>query len=205
MSNYFYNYVKFILVISIFIIMAFMPSIISGNQNFSDASTNSNLVSDSIVGSNYGWIWPIQNYKQISSYYGRRASPTLHASSFHLGIDIPAPEGTPLIACDDGKVIFASWGAGGGYTITLQLSNYDNIKVSYCHVSPIMYIKYGDLVEKGKIIGCVGPKNVYGIKNNPYVDSNGNPTNGATTGCHLHFAVKENNKNVNPLNYYDLN
>lgn len=127
----------------------------------------------------------------------------LGASSYHLGLDIPAPEGTYLYAIDDGYISFASWGAGGGYTIVLELTNYENISVSYCHVSPTMFVNYGDFVAKKDVIGMVGPKNVYGIHNNPYKDSNGNPTNGATTGSHLHFAIKKDGKNVNPLDFYE--
>lgn len=44
-----------------------------------------------------------------------------------------------------------------------------------------------------------GPKNVYGVTNNPYKDSKENPTNGATTGCHCHFTVRKNGELVNPL------
>ena len=66
-----------------------------------------------------------------------------------------------------------------------------------------MYVERGDYVSKKEIIGTVGPKNVYGIQNNPYKDSNGNPTNGSTTGCHLHFAIKLDEINVNPLNYFN--
>ena len=150
------------------------------------------------------FAWPIPGYVYISSYYGKRKSPTQGASSFHSGIDIPAPEGTPLYAIESGEITFCSWGAGGGYTITYQLNNYPDIKVSYCHVSPIILVSRNDSIYKGQIIGTVGPKNVYGIINNPYKDSNGNPTNGASTGCHLHFTIKSNNNAVNPLNYYDL-
>lgn len=91
----------------------------------------------------------------------------------------------------------------GGYTIVLELSNHNNISVSYCHVSPIMFVQRGELVSKKEIIGTVGPRNVYGIQNNPYKDSNGNPTNGSTTGCHLHFAIKIDGENVNPLDFYE--
>lgn len=201
--------------ISFFIIIVFVSiiTIFSLNNNpnslaFENNNINSNQIySDNlnIVTSNYGFIWPIKNKSYISSNFGKRKSPTFGASSFHYGIDIPSNEGTPLYAIYDGIVIFASWGAGGGYTITLKLSMdfNDNFKVSYCHVSPVMYVKKGDVVNKGSLIGTVGPKNVYGIKNNPYKDSNGNPTNGATTGCHLHFAIKLNEEFVNPLNYYN--
>jgi len=68
------------------------------------------------------------------------------------------------------------------------------LKVSYCHVHPNYLPANGSSFKKGELITKVGPKNVYGIHNNPYKDSNGNPTNGAMTGCHLHLTFKENNK-----------
>jgi murein DD-endopeptidase MepM/ murein hydrolase activator NlpD len=43
---------------------------------------------------------------------------------------------------------------------------------------------------------------VYGVANNPYKDANGNPTNGATTGCHLHLGVRINNEYINPLSLF---
>lgn len=53
-------------------------------------------------------------------------------------------------------------------------------------------------------IADVGPKNVYNVKNNPYKDSNGNPTNGATTGCHLHLTIKKGGIRINPLTLFDI-
>lgn len=99
------------------------------------------------------------------------------ASSYHSGIDIPATNGINIYAIESGIITFASWGAGGGYTIVLELDKYSNISVSYCHLSPYYIVKRNDYVEKGELIAYVGPKNVYGINNNPYKDSNGNPTN----------------------------
>lgn len=60
----------------------------------------------------------------------------------------------------------------------------------------------GDLVSKGQHIANIGPKNVYGIPNNPYKDKDGNPTNGATTGCHLHLGIRLNNQYINPLSLF---
>ncbi len=143
--------------------------------------------------------WPIPGYTRISSYFGKRSTPTNGASSYHQGIDIPAPFGTTLIAPYTSKVTFTGFKGSGGYTITLM---YNDIEFIYHHVSPEYIVKIGDLVTTGQVIGQVGPKNVYGIKNNPYKDSNGNPTNGATTGSHLHFSIKKDGKAVNPLNYF---
>ena len=147
------------------------------------------------------YIWPLPNYTYISSYFGYRNSPTSGASTYHSGIDIPAPEGTDILSICDGVVTFASWGAGGGYTIVVENND---IKVSYCHVSPNFIVFKNDAVIAGQVISNVGPKNVYGIENNPYHDSYGNPTNGATTGCHLHLSIKKDGTAVNPLGYLSL-
>lgn len=136
---------------------------------------------------------------RISSYYGKRKSPTAFASSFHKGIDIPANPGTNIFSAISGTVINASFSGSGGCTVTVTNNN---ISVSYCHVSPNFIVCPGQYVQKGQLIAQVGPKNVYGFTNNKYSDSNGNPTNGATTGPHLHFSVKENNVYKNPLDYF---
>lgn len=134
------------------------------------------------------YIWPLPGNTYISSYFGHRVSPTSGASSYHSGIDIPASEGTNILSICDGIVTFASWGAGGGYTIVIENSA---VKVSYCHLSPNFIVVRGDIVKKGEIISNVGPKNVYGIENNPYRDSYGNPTNGATTRLSFTFNYKK--------------
>ncbi len=148
---------------------------------------------------NLNFAWPIPGYTSISSPFGKRTAPTSGASTFHKGTDIPAPEGTTLIATCDGEITFIGFLGGGGYTITI--TNADGLKISYCHVSPNYIVSVGQLVEQGEIIGNVGPKYVYGVVGNNYKDASGNPTNGATTGCHLHIGFRENGEYVNPMDY----
>ena len=77
-----------------------------------------------------------------------------------------------------GKVISTEFKGANGYTVTIENGIYTFL---YSHVSPYFLVYAGEYVYKGQIIAKVGPKNVYGVLNNPYKDSNGNPTNGATT------------------------
>ena len=148
---------------------------------------------------NLNFAWPIPGYTSISSPFGKRNAPTSGASTFHKGTDIPAPEGTVLIATCDGEITFIGFLGGGGYTITI--TNKEGLKISYCHVSPNYIVSVGQRVEQGEIIGNVGPKYVYGVVGNNYKDASGNPTNGATTGCHLHIGFRENGEYVNPMEY----
>ncbi len=152
-----------------------------------------------ILSDNSEYIWPIPGYTKITSPFGKRNSPTAGASSFHKGIDVGAPEGTKLYAVCKGKITFAEFLGGGGYTITLST---DTMKITYCHVSPNFIVKVGDEVVKGQHIANVGPKNVYGVKGNTYKDAQGNPTNGATTGCHMHLGVRVNGNYINPLELF---
>ena len=99
-----------------------------------------------------------------------------------------------------GKVVSVGFKGPNGYTITIES---DNLTFNYSHVSPNFLVYVGQYVSKGQIIANVGPKNVYNVPNNPYKDANGNPTNGATTGPHLHFSIKKDGKAVNPLDYFN--
>ena len=181
----------FIIFLVLFISIFFIPNI-EGNYISTDSSE--------IISFNpNGFVWPLPGYTRISSYFGKRKSPTSGTSSSHSGIDIPAPQGTKFIAVADGEITFRQFLGAGGYTITLSFSNF---RVSYCHCDPNFIVKVGDQVKQGQVIGHVGPKYVYGVPGNQYHDSAGNPTNGATTGCHLHLGIRIDGKYQNPLNFF---
>ena len=65
-------------------------------------------------------------------------------------------------------VTYTGFSGAGGYTITIKSGEYT---ISYCHVSPIFLVSVGDNILQGHIISEIGPKNVYGVPNNPYKDS----------------------------------
>ena len=143
-SKLFQKFLFLILILSIFISIFFIPIIQITNINVYN-SPNKEIIDFNPN----GFVWPIPGYTSISSYFGKRNAPTSGASSFHYGVDIPAPEGTKLIAIHDGEITFRSFLGAGGYTITLS---FDNYKISYCHVSPNFIISVGDSIKQGQVI-----------------------------------------------------
>lgn len=191
-NKIFYSLLIFIVLICVF----FIPFLSSAN-----ITLNSNSNELIFIDTSNKYVWPIPGYTRISSYFGKRNAPTAGAATYHTGVDIPAPEGTSLFAVCDGKISFTGFLGGGGYTITLTTISGDT-KFTYCHVSPNYIVSEGDEIRKGQLIGHVGPKYVYGVVGNQYSDKNGIPTNGATTGCHLHFGYRINDKYANPLDLF---
>lgn len=203
--NYLHFFNKQVIIIKILslIIISTITICIFFIPFFSYSNYNGSLNSGDFIfiDTSRDYIWPIPGYTRISSYFGKRNAPTAGAATYHTGVDIPAPEGTSLFAVCDGKITFTGFLGGGGYTITLEPEN-TNVKFTYCHVSPNYIVSEGDVIYKGQLIGHVGPKYVYGVLGNQYSDENGIPTNGATTGCHLHFGFRINGKYENPLDLF---
>ncbi len=188
------QFIIILIALTLFISIFFIPvNSSNGNISIIDYFEDGNL------------LWPAPGYYKINSYFGKRNAPTGGASTYHKGIDIGAPQGSDLVAVTNGTITYVGFLGGGGYTITLTDENAENsdIKYSYCHCDPNFIVSVGDIIVKGQVIGKVGPKYVYGVKGNTYSDSNGNPTNGATTGPHLHFGIRINNEYVNPLNFFN--
>ena len=123
--------------------------------------------------------WPLTISGRISSGYGKRKSPTAGASTFHKGLDIAAPSGTPIVAAAEGKVVTAAYSSSAGNYVMIAHGN--SLYTVYMHCSRLA-VKEGDTVNAGQVIAYVG-------------------STGISTGAHLHFGVSKNGSYVDPKIY----
>ena len=117
--------------------------------------------------------WPSQNYRYGGEFF---------EDVIHTGVDIPAPEGTPILAAGPGKVVWAGYGVyrGGndptdpyGLAVTIQHDfgyQDQHLYTVYGHMSEVDVV-FGQHVETGARLGLVGKT-------------------GRVTGPHLHFEVR---------------
>lgn len=131
-------------------------------------------------------LWPVYGYKTVTSDYGWRFGGT----DFHTGIDIARTNsagqgiyGKPILAADDGKVVFTqtSYVPGRGYGIYLILDHGGGVTSLYGHTCGLN-VKMGQKVKRGDTIAYVG-------------------STGWSTGPHLHFEVRVNGNYTNPWPY----
>lgn len=145
------------------------------------------------------FTWPTPGYTFITSKFGPRKSPTTGVQSYHYGLDIGAPTGSIIVAIFPGQVSFAGFSGANGFTVTVTNGN---LSSSYSHVSPIFLVYEGQYINQGEAVATVGPKNVYGVPNNPYKDSNGNPTNRRHHWSSFTFEYKERRQSRQPLKLF---
>lgn len=119
---------------------------------------------------------------RIGSPFGNRADPFTHHLSFHPGVDLVAPTGTPILAAGAGRVIYA--GPMPGYGNTVEIDHGNGFITRYAHASKIE-VHVGQTVQPGESIAKVG-------------------STGRSTGPHLHFEVRVDNRPVNPSDYLAL-
>ncbi|PZO39590.1 MAG: metalloendopeptidase [Pseudanabaena frigida] len=110
--------------------------------------------------------YPLPYSVPVTSNYGWRMNPVTTIWSFHSGIDLGAPLGTPVIAAKAGRVDFAGWGDGYGNLVEID---HGSTGTRYAHLEAI-YVSQGQSVAQGQQIGIVG-------------------STGRSTGPHLHFEI----------------
>ncbi len=115
--------------------------------------------------------WPVPGFgtSYITWYFG----------GGHNGLDIGAPQGTPVVATEDGKVLSASSHYSWGNNVLV----YHNGTYSsrYAHLTSFA-VSAGEFVAKGQVVGYVG-------------------NTGYSFGNHLHFEIYRNGTRVDPYQY----
>ena len=127
--------------------------------------------------SSSGWARPVSGY--VTSGFGSRVSPCSGCSSYHRGTDIGARCNSPIFAASTGEVIYAGWNGGSGNFVLINHGG--GISTGYAHI-----VNGGTLVRVGQIVG-VG-QNIARVG-----------STGASTGCHLHFEVRQNGSTINSV------
>ena len=115
--------------------------------------------------------------RALTSGFGMRGHPLLGRQRAHLGIDLAAPTGSPIVATSDGVVTTADW--RGGYGLFVALDHGRGLETRYGHMSRLG-VGVGQRVSKGQILGFVG-------------------STGLSTGPHLHYEMRVNGHPIDPL------
>jgi murein DD-endopeptidase MepM/ murein hydrolase activator NlpD len=126
---------------------------------------------------------PLGRPDEITSPFGRRTDPVDGGTKYHTGIDLRAPEGSPILAAESGVV--KSAGQRGGYGNAVEIDHGHGRTTLYAHASELL-VTPGEKVAEGQAIGRAG-------------------MTGHATGPHLHFEVRLNDRPVDPtraLNRY---
>lgn len=100
-------------------------------------------------------------------------------SWYHPGLDISNLSGGPIHVADSGTVTVAGWPDNSGYGNRVIVDHGNGFVTLYGHMSAI-YVSPSQKVSKGDVLGMMG-------------------STGRSTGTHLHFEIRKDGKNINPL------
>lgn len=120
-----------------------------------------------------------RNIRSMSGF-GWRIHPIFKKRKMHMGIDFTCPQGTPIIATGDGKVIKVE-NRKSGYGKCVTIDHGFGYQTKYAHMSKVE-VKRGQKVTRGQVIGAVG-------------------STGTSTAPHLHYEVIHKGKKVDPIHY----
>jgi len=116
------------------------------------------------------------SWNMVSSGFGYRRDPFTGRHAMHQGLDFKGPIGAPIYAAAKGRVSFV--GRKSGYGNVVEVSHGNGLLTRYAHMSRTR-AHVGQAVDAGDIIGAIG-------------------STGRSTGPHLHFELRINNRAVNP-------
>ena len=120
--------------------------------------------------------WPLPGHTYISCHFGEVDA---FGNAGHRGTDIPAPEGTPILAAHSGAVLVSGWNDSYGNQVLLD--NSAALSTRYAHMTQTA-VTAGEAVTAGQVIGYVG-------------------STGDSTGNHLHFEVIQGGVQIDPLRF----
>ena len=143
-------------------------------------SDRSSTARSSVAESSDGFIWPLAGGKdRVVSGFGQRKDPIGGTAEFHKGIDIDGWTGERIYAAESGVIVYA--GSKGGYGNMVMIDHGSGLVTVYAHLSSIV-VRAGQRITKGNTLGYVG-------------------SSGYSTGSHLHFEVRANGTQVDPMPY----
>ena len=125
------------------------------------------------IKSTISFIKPVNG--EISSEFGWRNPTTQTVPKNHTGTDIAAETGTKIVSATDGTVVLSSTVGDYGNHLKIQIND---VIIVYAHCNKL-YVNEGDTIKQGQEIAEVG-------------------STGNTTGPHLHFEVRYQDRYVNP-------
>ncbi len=129
----------------------------------------------------YPAVYPInKEHRKFSSRYGYRIDPFSKKRRFHDGDDFSTEVGVEVMATANGKVKSSKYNGSFGNFIEIEHGN--GYVTVYGHLSK-RFVKKGELIERGDVIGKVG-------------------NTGRSTAPHLHYEIQLHDKHVNPRDYY---
>jgi murein DD-endopeptidase MepM/ murein hydrolase activator NlpD len=135
-----------------------------------DALTDKNLVVP-----RFHPLWPTAGI--ITTHFGEIGPLSPRG---HSGLDIAGPQGTPILAADEGEVLKADWN-DEGYGGLIIIGHPSGYETWYGHLARLE-VEKGEQVKRGEEIGRMG-------------------STGYSTGPHLHLEIREQGQILNPLEF----